>query len=83
MACRCRIRALQAAPAAPVRPRLRPHWLQLCPGEGLVQDAARWTQRDPLVGRISSQGVVGTFSWDWEAEPWKTEDIKYGSRKKQ
>ena len=28
-------------------------------------------------------GEVGTFSWDWEAEPWKTDDINYGSRKKQ
>ena len=50
---------------------------------GLTRDAARWTRGDPLAGRISSQGEVGTFSWDWEAEPWKTDDINYGSRKKQ
>ena len=49
---------------------------------GLARDAFRWTRGDPLAGRISSQGEVGTFSWDWEAEPWKTDDINYGSRKK-
>ena len=26
--------------------------------------------------------VVGIFSWDWEAEPLKTDNINYGSRKK-
>ena len=52
------------------------------PRRGLTRDAARWTRGDPLAGRISSQGEVGTFSWDWEAEPWKTDDINYGSRKK-
>ena len=52
------------------------------PRRGLTRDAARWTQGDPLAGRMSSQREVGTFSWDWDAEPWKTDDINYGSRKK-
>jgi len=33
---------------------------------------------DPLAGRISSQGEVGIFSWDWEAEPWKTDEQTQG-----
>ena len=53
------------------------------PRRGLTREAARCTRVDPLAGRISSQEEVGTFSFDWEAEPWKTDDINYGSRKKQ
>ena len=55
------------------------------------KDAASWpdARRCPMDSRrsfgrpISSQGEVGTFSWDWEAGPYKTDDINYGSRKKQ